>query len=202
MIDEYLKAHLFGDIFARDCLDWRTREISTIAALAAMDNVESQLNAHIGIGKNNGITDLQIEAILAIVRTEHLPDVFPKGTEISDNFIGKAWLSILINNKNCDISVYNVTFEPGCRNNWHRHSVGQLLLCTVGIGYYQERGKAARRLVPGDVVEIPADTEHWHGAAPDCEFVHIGMTPKMSENSVVWLDPVIDKEYEAATCGQ
>lgn len=202
VIDEYLKAHLFGDIFARDSLDWRTREISTIAALAAMDNVESQLNAHIGIGKNNGITDLQIEAILAIVRTEHLPDVFPKGTEISDNFIGKAWLSILINNKNCDISVYNVTFEPGCRNNWHRHSVGQLLLCTVGIGYYQERGKAARRLVPGDVVEIPADTEHWHGAAPDCEFVHIGMTPKMSENSVVWLDPVIDKEYEAATCGQ
>jgi len=198
-IDEYLKAHLFGDIFGRDNLDWKTREISTIAAVAAMDKVESQLNAHIAIGKNNGLTDKQIEAILAIVRGEHLPDAFPKGTEITDNFVGKAWLEILVNNKDCDLSVYNVTFEPGCRNNWHKHSVGQILLCTVGVGFYQERGKEARKLVPGNVVEIPADTEHWHGAAPDCEFVHIGITPKMGENSAVWLGPVTDKEYNVAT---
>jgi alkylhydroperoxidase/carboxymuconolactone decarboxylase family protein YurZ/quercetin dioxygenase-like cupin family protein len=201
-IDEYLKSHLFGDIFARDNLDWKTRELATIAALAAMDGVESQLNAHVEIGKNNGLTDMQVDAIFAIVKGDHLPDVFPKGVEISDNFIGKAWLSILVNNKECDISIYNVTFEPGCRNYWHKHAVGQILLCTVGVGYYQERGKAVRRLVPGDMVEIPANTEHWHGAAPDSEFVHIGVTPKMSENSVVWLSPVTDKEYKAATGGQ
>jgi quercetin dioxygenase-like cupin family protein len=133
------------------------------------------------------------------VKNEHLPDVFPKGVEITANFTGKAWLAMLVNNKACDIAVYNVTFAPGCRNNWHKHAIGQILLCTVGVGYYQERGQKARRLVPGDVVEIPAGTEHWHGAAPDCEFVHVGMTPKMSENSAVWLGPVSDAEYAAAT---
>lgn len=133
------------------------------------------------------------------VKGNHLPDVFPKGAEITANFVGKAWLSMLVNNKACDIAVYNVTFAPGCRNSWHKHAVGQLLLCTAGVGYYQERGPDARRLLPGDVVEIPADVEHWHGAAPDSEFAHIGITPKMSENGVVWLNPVTDEEYAAAT---
>ena len=133
------------------------------------------------------------------IKEAHLPDVFTKGVEITANFVGRAWLAMLGNNKACDIAVYNVTFAPGCRNNWHKHAVGQLLLCTAGVGYYQERGRDARRLLPGDVVEIPAETEHWHGAAPDSEFVHIGMTPKMSENGVVWLRPVTDEEYAAAT---
>ncbi len=198
-IDEYLKSHLFGDIFARDTLDWRTRELATIAALAAMGGVESQLNAHIVIGQNNGLTDEQISAILLLVRSEHLPDVFPKDIELDDNFTGKAWLAFLTNNKECDISVYNVTFGPAARTYWHKHDVGQILLCTVGFGYYQERGKEAQLLSPGDVVNIPAAVEHWHGAAPDSEFVHVGMTPKMSENDVVWIGPVTDAEYEAAT---
>ena len=133
------------------------------------------------------------------VKNEHLPDVFPKGEAITTNFTGKAWLAMLVNSKACDIAVYNVTFAPGCRNNWHKHAVGQLLLCTAGAGYYQERGRDARRLLPGDVVEIPAETEHWHGAAPDSEFVHIGMTPKLSENGVVWLNSVTDEESATAT---
>ncbi len=130
--------------------------------------------------------------------SNHLPDVFPKGEVISNNFIGKAWLSFLTKNDECDILIYNVTFEPGCRNDWHKHSVGQILLCTVGVGYYQERGKAAQRLEPGDVVNIPANVDHWHGAAPDCEFAHIGLTPKMSENKVEWLGQVNDQEYNEA----
>ena len=76
---------------------------------------------------------------------------------------------------------------------------GQLLLCTVGSGYYQERGKAAQQLNPGDVVEIPANVEHWHGAAPDSGFAHVGMTPQMSKNNVTWIGPVSDKEYSSAT---
>lgn len=197
-IDEYLKAHLFGDIFARDNLDWKTRELVTIAALAAMKGVESQLNAHINIGKNNGLTDAQISAVIAIVKS-NLPDVFPKGEEIPANFVGKAYLAMLIVNKDCDIAVYNVTFDPGSRTYWHKHNVGQLLLCTVGSGYYQERGKAAQHLKPGDVVEIPANVEHWHGAAPDSGFAHVGMTPQMSKNNVTWVGPVSDKEYSSAT---
>lgn len=198
-IDEFLKGHLFGDIFGRDNLDWKTRELVTIAALAAMDGVESQLDSHIAIGKHNGLDDAQIGAVLAIARGGHLPDAFPKGTGVEANFTGKAWLAMLAGNKDYDTAVYNVTFAPGCRNNWHKHGVGQLLLCTVGAGYYQERGKAAQRLAPGDVVEIPADTEHWHGAAPDSEFVHIGITPKAGENNTDWLGPVTDAEYGAAT---
>ena len=198
-IDQYLKSHLFGDIFARDILDWRTRELATIAALAAMEGVESQLNAHIAIGKNNGLTNDQITAIIDLVNSEHLPDVFPKTMKLSDNFTGNAWLAFLTNNEECDISVYNVTFGPSARTYWHKHDVGQILLCTVGTGYYQERGKEAQLLSTGDVVNIPADVEHWHGAAPDSEFVHVGMTPKMSENNVVWLGPVTDEEYKSAT---
>ena len=197
-IDEYLKSHLFGDIFARDNLNWKTRELATIAALAAIDGVESQLNAHLAIGKHNGLTDNELGAIFAVVNQEHLPDVFPKEIELNDNFTGKAWLSFLTNNKECDISVYNVTFGPSGRTFWHKHDIGQILLCTVGTGYYQERGKEAKKLEPGDVVNIPADVEHWHGAAPDSEFVHIGMTPKMSNNKVIWIGPVTDLEYESA----
>ncbi len=201
-VDEYLKAHLFGDIFARDNVDWQTRELATIAMLAVVPGVEPQLKAHIAIGKHNGLTDQQVEEILAIARPAADSDPFPKGSKLTSNFTGDAWCAMLISNKNCDACVYNVTFAPGTRNNWHRHAVGQLLLCTSGVGYYQERGKKARRLVPGDVVEIPADTDHWHGAAPDQTFVHLGITPKMSENSAVWLEPVSDADYKAATSGK
>ena len=124
---------------------------------------------------------------------------FPKGESAPTNFTGKAWVAMMVNNKDYDMSAYNVTFAPGARNNWHSHSVGQILLCTSGIGYYQERGKPAFRLGPGNVVEIPANAEHWHGAAPNSEFTHIGITPKMGENKVAWKSPVTEEEYSEAT---
>ncbi len=198
-IDEYLKAHLFGDIFSRDTLDWTTRELLTIAALAAMDGTESQLRSHIGIGRHNGLSEEQIQAIQTIAVQARHDDPFPKGEPITAHFTGKSMLAPLVNNKDCDLSAYNVSFEPGCRNDWHSHSIGQILFCTSGIGYYQERGKKARRLLPGDVVEIPAHTEHWHGAAPDSAFSHLGITPKMSTNQTEWGTPVTDGEYAAAT---
>ena len=115
-----------------------------------------------------------------------------------NNFTGDAWLNILSAESNYDCQVYNVTFAPSVRNSWHSHAVGQILLCTEGVGYYQERGKPAQRLEVGAVVNIPADVEHWHGAAPDSEFTHIGITPKESENSAVWLEPVTDEDYMKA----
>ncbi len=126
---------------------------------------------------------------------------FPKGTKMDAYFTGSAFVNFLIPDRdgvyNCQ--VYDVLFEAGCRNYWHSHPGGQLLLCTDGAGYYQEKGKPARRLTKGDVVEIPPDVAHWHGAAPDSEFSHIGISPNTQKGAAVWLDPVTDDEYFAAT---
>ncbi|MBR4666083.1 MAG: carboxymuconolactone decarboxylase family protein, partial [Lentisphaeria bacterium] len=158
-LDEYLKAHLFGDIFARDNVDWRTRELLTVAALAARPETEPQMKAHIAIAKNNGITNAQAAAIVARVRRpaepEQLPadwSVFPVGkpnTAYAKYFIGRSFLAPVSTQQ---VGVFAVTFEPGCRNNWHIHHAtkggGQILICTAGEGYYQEWGKPAVRMKP------------------------------------------------------
>lgn len=115
------------------------------------------------------------------------------------NFTGEAWLLPLSEHPELNVPMFNVTFEPGCRNNWHKHSGGQILIATAGIGYYQEKGKPARRLFPGDIVEIAPDVEHWHGAAPDSWFAHIAIECNPETNKVTWLDPVIDQDYISAT---
>ena len=205
-IDEFLKAHLFGDIFARDNLDWRTRELATIAMLTAIPGVESQQQSHIAIGKKNGLSEEQIHAILALVRREKrdVPDSgsFPLGKENSgyaQYFSGRSWLASLATDKALNTPIFNVTFEPGCRNNWHKHTGGQILIAVSGIGYYQERGKAARRLVKGDIVEIPKDVEHWHGAAPEHWFSHLAIECNPQTNQNTWLEPVSEGDYNMAT---
>lgn len=126
---------------------------------------------------------------------------YPIGNAMTGNpnFIGTAYLHQLSEVKELNVPMFNVTFEPGCRNSWHRHSGGQLLIATAGIGYYQEKGKAARRLFPGDIVEIAPNVEHWHGAAPDSWFAHIAIECNPENNEVMWLTPVGDNEYIAAT---
>ncbi len=123
--------------------------------------------------------------------------VFPKGEKITNNnFTGTAWLQMLVNNDSIyNTSIGNVTFEPGARTNWHKHPGGQILLITDGEGYYQEKGKPAQHIRKGDVVRIPPDTEHWHGAAPNSSLTHIAINPKTDKGSVVWLQPVTDNEY-------
>lgn len=126
---------------------------------------------------------------------------FPTGNEnkgFEQYFTGKSWLAPLTNNKKLSVPMFNVTFEPGCRNNWHTHTGGQILIAVGGAGYYQERGKAARRLLPGDVVEIAPDVEHWHGAAPDSWFSHIAVECNPQINKNTWLEPVNEKEYAKA----
>lgn len=128
---------------------------------------------------------------------------FPRGEELPEHlriyFSGRAYLARLTHNDDLHVPVSNVTFSPGCRNNWHRHSGGQLLICTAGRGYYRQRGMAARELLPGDVVEISPDVEHWHGAAPDSWFSHLAVECNAESNVTTWLDPVGDEEYAAAT---
>lgn len=131
------------------------------------------------------------------------PQIFPQGDrlpeEFSRYFTGQAYLASISNNEALGTHISNVTFEPGCRNNWHSHTGGQLLLVTAGRGYYQEKGEPARELRPGDVVEIPADVVHWHGAAPDSWFSHLAVECNPAANVNTWLEPVGDAEYEAAT---
>jgi quercetin dioxygenase-like cupin family protein len=94
---------------------------------------------------------------------------------------------------NCPIG--NVTFEPGCRNNWHKHPGGQILLVTGGRGYYQEEGKPAQELNPGNVVKIHPNVKHWHGAARDSWFVHLSVETNANAGPAEWLEPVTDEEY-------
>ena len=119
--------------------------------------------------------------------------IFPAGERFdNENFSGEVWLKMLTG---MPCPVANVTFAPACRNNWHTHRGGQILLVTAGRGYYQEWGKEARELRAGDVVEIPAEVKHWHGAAPDSWFSHIAMEIHPELGPATWIEPVSEEEY-------
>lgn len=125
---------------------------------------------------------------------------FPLGNALqSPNFSGRVWLHMLVQDNtpfNCPIG--HVTFEPGCRNNWHKHPGGQILLVTAGTGYYQQRGKAAQALRPGDVVTIDANVEHWHGASAADFFSHLAISTNPQKGPAQWLEAVSAKDYDAA----
>lgn len=129
--------------------------------------------------------------------------IFPKGKKVEGPlaavFIGDAWVEMLVADKVYNCPVYNVTFEPRGRNNWHSHPDGQILLVTGGKGYYQEYGKPARLLKPGDVVEIPPNVKHWHGAAADSWFVHLGISTNPQTGDAEWFGPVTEDEYNEVT---
>ena len=114
-------------------------------------------------------------------------------------FQGDSFLNPLTDPKSC-LFAANVTFAPGCRNNWHIHHAakggGQLLLCTAGEGWYQEEGKPAREILPGTVIHIPANVKHWHGAAADRWFAHLAFEIPGEDVSNEWLEPVTDTEYD------
>lgn len=138
-----------------------------------------------------------MEAILVSTLEElKAAAVFPMGEEnkmFEKYFVGKSYLNLLTKER---IVIGNVTFEPGCRNNWHvHHKGGQILLCTAGRGYYQEYGKEPQELHPGDVVNIAPEVKHWHGAAPDSWFAHLAIEVPAEGGSNQWLEPVSDEEY-------
>ena len=124
--------------------------------------------------------------------------IFPQGDKgPADYFNGTAWVKILVpKDQTGNYSVGNVVFEPGCRNNWHTHAAGQILLVTDGKGWYQEKGQPARALAKGDVVVIPIDTVHWHGATAESSFTHIVITNNSPEGAVKWMEPVSDEDYQ------
>ncbi len=130
---------------------------------------------------------------------EEIKDLFPRGgenTAFAQYFVGQSYLNMLTTE---GVVIGNVTFEPGCRNNWHIHHAksggGQILLCTAGRGWYQAWGQPARALRPGDVVVIPPEVKHWHGAAADSWFVHLAVEVPGVDSSNEWCEPVRDEDY-------
>jgi len=126
--------------------------------------------------------------------------LFPKGQQLpAEWFTGKAFLHPLVaKDKNNEFSAGNVTFESGARTNWHTHPKGQILIVTDGIGWYQEKRQAARSIKKGDVVNIPENVEHWHGATAEKAMSHIAITNYKGDVQVTWLERVNDADYNNA----
>lgn len=215
---------LFGEVWSReDRLSLRDRSLVTVVALMSQGLVDPSFQYHLETAKKNGITREEIAEILthgafyagwpkawAAFRmakevwkddgqAESRGGLFGLGQPneaFAQYFVGRSYLKMLTTT---GVPIANVTFEPGCRNNWHIHRAttggGQILLCTAGRGYYQEWGEQARELHPGDVVVIPAGVKHWHGAAPDSWFAHLAVEVPGENTSNEWLEPVDDETY-------
>ena len=198
--DYYLKAHLFGDIFAGDQLSHADREIVTVAALSCLEGVAPQLTAHKAGAVNMGNSQELVDELCAWLDSEGytLRSAWPKGqpnTTYAQYFIGNSYLAPM------DGGMANVTFEPGCRNNWHiHHKQVQVIVCVAGRGWYQEWGKDPVELKPGVVIAIPEGVKHWHGAAADSWMQHLTYHKDVHEGaSNEWLEAVNDEQYQGLT---
>jgi AhpD family alkylhydroperoxidase len=203
--DYYLKAHLFGDIFARDNLTYADRELVTVSALSGLQGVEPQLKAHIAGARNMGVTEEQLQGIVVALAANGLLDEAGRLAGLLETewqqgkpndayaqfFVGQSYLQPYYG------GVANVTFEPRCRNNWHiHHGAVQVLICVSGKGWYQEWGKQAVPLTPGTVIAIPEGVKHWHGAAADSWMQHLAIhTQEQPGATNEWLEPVSDEQY-------
>lgn len=216
--DYYLKAHLFGDIFAGDQLSAADREIVTVAALSALKGVAPQLAAHKAGAVNMGNAQAVVDELCQFLSENALSQcdassdaqagAWPKGNPndaYAQYFTGNSYLAPiqpknLTNGEKSVASYANVTFEPGCRNNWHvHHGAHQILICVSGEGIYQEWGKPAIRLKAGDIIDIPEGIKHWHGATKDSWFQHLTSHVHVGDaESNEWLEPVTDEQYNEA----
>ncbi len=217
---------LFGEVWSReDKLSLKLRSIVTISALIGKGIVDSSLQYHLQSAKNNSVTKTEMAEILthiafyagwpnAWAAFRMAKDVYANVSEAEDHggffglgqentgyakyFIGKSYLNPLTDPAKT-VFIANVTFEPGCRNNWHVHHAskggGQLLICVDGEGWHQEAGKPAQSLKPGNVVTIPAEVKHWHGAKKGSWFSHLAVEVPGENTSNEWLEPVTDEAY-------
>lgn len=218
---------LFGENWNNQDIDLKTRCIITVVALMSSGVTDSSLVYHLENAKAHGVSRAEIAAIITHVafyagwpkawavfrmatdvwKDEELSEkdkyqntlLFPIGTPnygFAQFFIGQSYLAPISNEQ---VGIFNVTFEPGCRNNWHVHKAdkggGQILICVGGRGYYQEWGKEAVEIKPGDCINIPVGVKHWHGAAPDSWFSHLAIEVPGENGSNEWLEAVSDEEY-------
>ncbi len=212
---------LFGENWNNRDLDHKTRCVVTVVALISSGITDSSLRFHLENAKKAGVTRAEIAATITHIAfyagwpkawaafnmaKEVWADdaesalakdtLFPIGAPndaYAQYFSGKSYLAPISTSQ---VGIFNVTFEPGCRNNWHIHRAdkggGQILICVSGRGYYQEWGKQAIEMLPGDCVNIPAGVKHWHGAAKDSWFSHLAIEVPGENASNEWLEPVDD----------
>ena len=214
---------LFGENWNNGDLDLKTRSIITVVALMSQGITDSSIKYHIQNAKNNGVTQKEIAAVITHVAfyagwpkawavfnlakeiyNDQIPETsdkdryqisifFPIGepNPYGEFFEGQSYLAPVTTEQ---IPVFNVTFEPGCKNHWHIHHAskggGQMLICVGGRGYYQEWGKEPVEMTPGTVINIPANVKHWHGAADDSWFSHLAIEIAGEETSTEWCEKV------------
>lgn len=220
---------LFGENWNNTDIDLKTRSLITVVSLMSSGVTDNSLVYHLQNAKNNGVTQKEIAAVITHcafyvgwpkgwavfnlakevwnekataddAKAAHQASmIFPIGDEntaFAKYFIGKSYLYPISNSQ---VGIHNVTFEPGCRNNWHVHNAdkggGQILVCVAGRGYYQEWGKDAVEMLPGDCINIAPGVKHWHGAAPNSWFSHLAVEVTGENTSNEWLEPVSDEEY-------
>lgn len=208
----------FGDFYTRKGLDLKTRELLVLAILVT-DGNEDTLKSHIKGNLKAGNTKEDVAAAIIqcmpyigfsktfkalyifkdVIGENAMQQPFNQGEINPYNkfFTGTTYLNMLVTKDEMwNSSIGNVTFEKGARTNWHKHSGGQILLVTAGEGRYQEKDKNIQVLKAGDVVKIPKDVIHWHGASPDSDFAHISIETNIPNNQTTWLEPVSDSEYK------
>ena len=214
---------LFGENWNNGDLDLKTRSIITVVALMSQGITDSSIKYHIQYAKNNGVTQKEIAAVITHVAfyagwpkawavfnlakeiyNDQIPVIsdkdryqnsifFPIGepNPYGEFFEGQSYLAPVTTEQ---IPVFNVTFEPGCKNHWHIHHAskggGQMLICVGGRGYYQEWGREPVEMTPGTVINIPANVKHWHGAADDSWFSHLAIEIAGEEASTEWCEKV------------
>lgn len=220
---------LFGEEWNSRAIDLKTRCIVTVVALMASGITDSSLTYHLQNAKNHGVTKEEIADVITHVafyagwpkawavfrlalevwndKTEELTEkdkyqntiFFPIGAPndgYAQYFTGQSYLAPVSKEQ---AGIFNVTFEPGCRNNWHVHHAtkggGQILICVGGRGYYQEWGGEAIEMKPGDCVNIAVGVKHWHGAAPDSWFSHLAIEVPGEDSSNEWLEAVDAGQY-------
>ncbi len=220
---------LFGENWNNADIDHKTRCIITVVALMSSGITDSSLKYHLENAKRAGVTKKEIAAVITHVgfyagwpkawavfnmakdvwaeadaaetaMAEHQSKmIFPIGAPndgFKQYFSGKSYRAPVSKEQ---VGVFNVTFEPACRNNWHIHHAekggGQILICVAGRGWYQAWGEAAVEMTAGDVINIPAGVKHWHGAAKDSWFSHLAVEVPGVNGSNEWLEPVADEEY-------
>lgn len=220
---------LFGENWNNEDIEIKTRCIITVVALMSSGIADSSLKYHLENAKKNGVTQKEIAAIITHVafytgwpkgwavfnlakevwsvesgensaKDKHEASmIFPIGAPndaFAQYFVGQSYLAPVSTNQ---IGIFNVTFEPECRNNWHIHHAksggGQILLCVAGRGYYQEWGKDAIEIHPSDCINIPEGVKHWLGAAPDSWFSHLAVEVPGEEGTNEWCEPVSAEEY-------
>lgn len=220
---------LFGENWNNKDLSLKTRSLITVVSLMSQGITDNSIKYHLQNAKNNGVSKEEIAAAITHtafyagwpkawatfnlardVWNDNTPALtekeayaktimFPIGepnTAYAKYFKGQSYLAPISSEQ---VKIYNVTFEPKCRNNWHIHRAksagGQMLIAIGGRGYYQKWGKEPIEMKPGDVINIPANVKHWHGAAPDSWFSHLAIEIDGVETSNEWLEEVSDEEY-------